>query len=73
MAIDQHIITQNIQHIGTQHDPHRGQRVGRTIAKLFECIELHRDEHREKLQDIIGHNVRYQLLRLMQSLQITKE
>ena len=49
MAIYQHIITHDVQHIGAQHDPHRGQGVGRTIAKLLERIELHGDDHREKL------------------------
>ena len=40
-SVDKEIVPDDIQHIGSKHDPHRGNRVGRPVAELLEGVEQH--------------------------------
>ena len=70
MAVDKEIVPDYIEDIGTQHDIHRRQRISRSVAELLERIEQHGEDNREELQNIIRNDVRIQLFRLVEPVEV---
>ena len=58
MTVNEKVIPDNINYIRTQHDIHRSQCIGRSVAELLERIEQHGEDNREELQNIIRNDIR---------------